>query len=193
MTQQGIEMAGHVLILGGEKSGKTSFAEQMAIRIATKICYVATTDSLTSEMADRIASHRAKHAAQLSTVTVPLALPDALITAAKHHDLILVDCVTLWIGNLLKSNADVAGAVGELASVLVQLKGTKVILVSTEMGMGTPPDDATARTFRDLTGAAHQRLVQSCEEVYFVVAGLPVALKRGGDGASLKVELPYPS
>ena len=101
-----------------------------------------------------------------------------MLKAAKHHDVILVDCLTLWITNLLMANEDVAGAVERTGATLVRAAhDAKVVLVSNEVGLGIVPDNAMARTFRDLAGSAHQRLAEICDDVYFVVAGLPMTLK----------------
>ena len=170
-------MTRHVLILGGARSGKTAFSEQLAIRGGARPAYLATAEALDGEMRDRVASHRAGRAARFTTIEEPLALSDALIKASRDHDVILVDCLTLWITNLLVANEDVAKAVSELGATLVQLKTAKVILVSNEVGQGIVPDNAMARTFRDLAGAAHQRLAEICDDVYFIVAGLPMTLK----------------
>nr|WP_200950194.1 bifunctional adenosylcobinamide kinase/adenosylcobinamide-phosphate guanylyltransferase [Devosia sp. Root635] len=172
-----MQMTGHVLVLGGARSGKTAFAEQLAIRSGSRPAYMATAQALDAEMRDRVASHRAGRAARFTTIEEPLALSDALVAAAKKHDVILVDCLTLWITNLLVANEDVAKAVSELGATLVQLKAARVILVSNEVGLGIVPDNAMARTFRDLAGSAHQRLAEICDEVHFIVAGLPMTLK----------------
>jgi adenosylcobinamide kinase/adenosylcobinamide-phosphate guanylyltransferase len=170
-------MTRHVLVLGGTRSGKTAFAERLAIRNGSKPAYLATAEALDAEMRDRVASHKAGRVEQFTTIEEPVALSDALLKAAASHDVILVDCLTLWITNLLMANEDVAKHVSELGATLVQLKSAKVILVSNEVGHGIVPDNAMARTFRDLTGAAHQRLAEICDDVYFVVAGLPMTLK----------------
>ena len=175
-------MTGHVLVLGGARSGKTAFAEQLAIRSGRKPAYLATAEALDAEMRDRVASHKAGRAGRFTTIEEPLALSDALVVAAKKHDVILVDCLTLWITNLLVANEDVAMAVSELGATLVQLKSARVILVSNEVGLGIVPDNAMARTFRDLAGAAHQRLAEICDEVHFIVAGLPMTLKGEAPG-----------
>lgn len=176
-------MTRHVLVLGGARSGKTAFAESLAIRSGRKPAYLATAEALDAEMRDRVESHKAGRGERFATLEEPLALPEALITASKKHDVILVDCLTLWITNLLMANEDVSTAVSELGATLVQLKSTKVILVSNEVGLGIVPDNAMARTFRDLAGAAHQRLAGICDDVYFVVAGLPMTVK--GEPAGL--------
>ncbi|WP_449396972.1 bifunctional adenosylcobinamide kinase/adenosylcobinamide-phosphate guanylyltransferase [Devosia riboflavina] len=94
-----------------------------------------------------------------------------------QNDVILVDCITLWITNLLIASEDVSRAVGELCATLVEFRDAKVILVTHEVGLGIVPENAMARTFRDLAGSAHQRLAEVCDDVYFVAAGLPFTLK----------------
>ena len=101
------------------------------------------------------------------------------------HDAILVDCLTLWIANLLGANRNVAAAVEELTTTLLQTRGTSVILVSNEVGLGIVPDNALARMFRDLAGSAHQRLAEICDDVHFVVAGLPMTLKGAAPGVEM--------
>ena len=114
---------------------------------------------------------------RLRLVEEPINLTDALIEASKDFDVVLVDCLTLWITNLLGRGADVAGEVEDLAVALQQIKRARVIMVSNEVGLGIVPDSPLARTFRDLAGAAHQRLGEICSDVYFVAAGLPMTLK----------------
>lgn len=175
-------MTRHVLVLGGARSGKTAFAESLAIRSGSKPAYLATAEALDAEMRDRVDSHKAGRAERFTTLEEPLALSDAVLRASADHDVILVDCLTLWITNLLMANEDVSKAVSELGATLVQLKSAKVILVSNEVGLGIVPDNAMARTFRDLAGASHQRLAVVCDDVYFVVAGLPMTLKGEAPG-----------
>lgn len=170
-------MTRHALVLGGARSGKTAFSERLAIRGGHKPAYLATAEALDAEMRDRVASHQRGRAERFATIEEPLRLSDALIKAARDHDVILVDCLTLWITNLMMANEDVASAVTDLGATLVQLKTAKVILVSNEVGMGIVPDNAMARAFRDLAGSAHQRLAEVCDDVYFIVAGLPMTLK----------------
>jgi adenosylcobinamide kinase/adenosylcobinamide-phosphate guanylyltransferase len=104
---------------------------------------------------------------------------------------VLVDCLTLWITNLLAVERNVARAVDELAAVLPELTATRVFLVSNEVGLGIVPDNPLARTFRDLAGAAHQRLAEICTDVHFVVAGLPMTLK-GARLTESSTEMPRP-
>jgi adenosylcobinamide kinase/adenosylcobinamide-phosphate guanylyltransferase len=170
-------MSGHILVLGGARSGKTGFAERMAMRAGETPLYLATAQALDAEMLERVKLHQQQRHKRFATLEEPLALATALRGAARKHDVILVDCLTLWITNLLGAGANVAEAVDGLITILSELDGTRVILVSNEVGLGIVPDNAMARMFRDLAGAAHQRLADICDEVHFVVAGLPMTLK----------------
>jgi adenosylcobinamide kinase/adenosylcobinamide-phosphate guanylyltransferase len=169
--------AGHILVLGGARSGKTTFAERLAMRIGQKPVYLATAEALDREMRERVETHRRARAGRFATIEEPINLTEALIESAKEFDTILVDCLTLWITNLLGHGANVANEVDELVAALRQIKTARVIMVSNEVGLGIVPDNALARTFRDLAGAAHQRLGEICTDVYFVAAGLPMTLK----------------
>ena len=184
-------MSGHVLILGGARSGKTSFAERMAMRAGESPLYLATAQALDGEMLDRVRLHQQQRHKRFATLEEPLELSRALKTAARTHDIILVDCLTLWITNLLGSGQNVAEAVDELVATLPGLTETRVILVSNEVGLGIVPDNAMARLFRDLAGSAHQRLAEICTDVHFVVAGLPMTLK-GARLTESTTELPRP-
>ncbi|MDP1731526.1 MAG: bifunctional adenosylcobinamide kinase/adenosylcobinamide-phosphate guanylyltransferase [Devosia sp.] len=170
---------GHVLILGGARSGKTALGERLAMRAGDKPAYLATAEALDGEMRDRVQTHQRQRMGRFDTIEEPIELAEAIVTAAKSHDVILVDCLTLWITNLLGANQDVAAAVEDLAVTLAQIKTAKVILISNEVGLGIVPDNAMARSFRDLAGSAQQRLAEICADVYFVVAGLPMTLKGG--------------
>jgi adenosylcobinamide kinase/adenosylcobinamide-phosphate guanylyltransferase len=167
----------HILVLGGARSGKTGFAERLAMRIGQTPAYLATAEALDREMRERVETHQRQRQGRFATIEEPIEVTDAIIKASKAHDVVLVDCLTLWITNLLGAGADVAGLVEELAVALAQIKRTRVILVSNEVGLGIVPDNALARSFRDLAGAAHQRLAEICTDVYFVAAGLPLTLK----------------
>ena len=170
-------MTRHCLVLGGARSGKTAFAERLALHAGSRPAYLATAEILDGEMKERVSSHQAIRGDRFTTIEEPTELSHAILKAGASHDVILVDCLTLWITNLLIANEDVATAVSELCATLVEFRDAKVILVSNEVGLGIVPDNAMARTFRDLAGSAHQRLGEICEDVYFVAAGLPLTLK----------------
>jgi adenosylcobinamide kinase / adenosylcobinamide-phosphate guanylyltransferase len=167
----------HALVLGGARSGKTAFAERLALRAGGKPLYLATTQVLDDEMRIRVESHRAARAGRFSTREEPVMLSRAILESGQEHDVILVDCLTLWITNLLMASGDIATAVSELCATLMEFHSAKVILVSNEVGLGIVPENAMARTFRDLAGSTHQRLAEICDDVYFVAAGLPFTLK----------------
>lgn len=176
---------GHVLVLGGARSGKTGFAERLAMRAGKRPAYLATAEALDAEMRDRVLSHQQQRAQAFATIEEPIRLSAAIAKAAEAHDVILVDCLTLWITNLIVANENVAAAVDELLATLAETTESRVILVSNEVGLGIVPDNAMARMFRDLAGAAHQRLAEICDDAYFVVAGLPMVLKGAAPDAEV--------
>ena len=167
----------HALVLGGARSGKTAFGERLALYSGKNPLYLAMTETLDADMRERVESHRIGRKGRFATSEEPLHLSRAILEAGQAHDVVLVDCVSLWITNLLLANEDVATAVSELCATLVEFRDAKVILISHEVGLGIEPDNALTRTFRDLVGSAHQRLAEVCDDVYFVAAGLPLALK----------------
>lgn len=170
-------MSQHILVLGGARSGKTTLAERLAMRMGTAPAYLATAEALDDEMADRVAAHQRQREGRFATIEEPMELSQALFAAAQTHDVILVDCLTLWISNLLSMERDVAEEVETLVEMLEGIESSRVILVSNEVGLGIVPDNPLARSFRDLAGSAHQRLAEICGHVYFVVAGIPVVVK----------------
>ena len=175
---------GHILVLGGARSGKTGVAEGLAMRTGERPAYLATAEALDGEMRERVRTHQDQRQGRFATIEVPIEVTAAIVSAARDHDVILVDCLTLWISNLLAAGDDVAQSVEDLATALLKIEGTRVILVSNEVGLGIVPDNPLARSFRDLAGAAHQRLAEICDDVYFVVAGLPMVLKGAPGDAS---------
>ena len=172
---------GHILILGGARSGKTGLGESLALQLGESPAYLATADMLDDEMRERVAAHQRKRHLTFTTIEESLELCDA-IAEALRHDVILVDCLTLWITNLLGAGRDVAGEVESLAELLEEATATRLILISNEVGLGIVPDNALARSFRDLAGWTHQRLAQTCTHVYFTAAGLPMVLKGDNPG-----------
>lgn len=168
---------GHMLVLGGARSGKTALAERLAVALGRFPAYLATAEAWDEEMEERIARHRSDRESRFHTIEEPLELAEQLRASAPSHDVILVDCLTLWITNLIMAERNVADAVEELIEVLGEITTSRIIFVSNEVGLGIVPDNAMARQFRDLAGAAHQKLAKVCETAVFVVAGLPMVLK----------------
>lgn len=164
------------LILGGARSGKSRFAEDLAREAPGRRIYIATAEALDAEMIDRIAHHRADRGEGWRTVECPLALSDAIATHAAPDAVLLVDCLTLWLSNLMMAEADIAAQTRRLVASLAAAPGT-VLLVSNEVGQGIVPDNALARRFRDEAGRLNQAIARAADTVWFVTAGIPSRLK----------------
>jgi len=164
------------LVLGGARSGKSRYAEGLSATYGPKT-YIATAQPLDDEMRQRIADHQARRGEGWVTVEAPRDLAGAL--DAVTAGFVLVDCVTLWLSNLLLQDRDLAAEVEALCRVLERIPA-RVVLVSNEVGLGIVPDNAMARRFRDAQGLANQRLAVVADEVVFVAAGLPLTLKSLG-------------
>ncbi|HKJ76213.1 MAG TPA: bifunctional adenosylcobinamide kinase/adenosylcobinamide-phosphate guanylyltransferase [Gammaproteobacteria bacterium] len=165
------------LILGGARSGKSALAEQRLRDADRSVVYVATAEAGDEEMAARIAHHRERRPAAWALVEEPLALAGALEAEAAAGRALLVDCLTLWLTNLLAAGEERFEAERRaFLEVLPDLPG-HVILVSNEVGLGIVPDNPLARRFRDEAGRLNQAVAARCERVTFVAAGLPLELK----------------
>ena len=164
------------LILGGARSGKSRLAETRARASGLAVTYIATAERGDDEMAARIERHRERRPADWRTVEAPRALAAALEREAAPGRLLLVDCLTLWLGNLI---ADPPALARERAALLAGLAASPgaLVLVSNEVGLGLVPADALSRRFRDEAGWLHQGVAEACERVTFVAAGLPLTLK----------------
>ncbi len=165
-----------VLVLGGARSGKSRFAETMLRDSGLEVHYLATAEALDGEMDERIAHHRASRPAEWMTHEEPLDLPGKLADVAAPGRGILVDCLTLWLTNLMMAERDVEAAIGELAAICPSLSG-RVVFVSNEVGLGIVPEHRMARDFRDHAGRLHQTIAALADEVYFIAAGLPLKMK----------------
>lgn len=169
-----------ILIGGGARSGKSAFAQQMAEKADGRRLYLATAQAFDEEMRARIVRHQEdRGAAWPQTLEEPLELCRALQKASTANDIILVDCLTLWLSNLLgrgDSDQEILSTVDELASIMRQ-PTAMTILVGNEVGLGLVPEHPLGRRFRDLAGLANQKLAAACDEVYFTIWGLPQKLK----------------
>lgn len=166
------------LILGGVRSGKTRHAQSLAEASGLAVIYVATAEAGDGEMADRIARHRADRPAQWQLVEEPLALASTLVEIAAPGRCILVDCLTLWLSNLLlhDDGRRLPAERDALLATLPILPG-EIILVGNETGLGVVPMGELSRRYCDEAGWLHQALAAQCERVVFTVAGLPMLLK----------------
>jgi adenosylcobinamide kinase / adenosylcobinamide-phosphate guanylyltransferase len=167
-----------LLVLGGARSGKSRYAQQVAERSGKRLIYVATGEAGDAEMAARIAAHRTARGPGWQTIEVPLALSEALFEVTSPDAIVLVDCLTLWLSNLMLGADDIAAESKRLGALISELAGS-VILVSNEVGTGIVPENALARQFRDAQGRLNQLVAAACDMVVLVAAGLPVTLKPG--------------
>lgn len=169
------------LVLGGARSGKSGFAERLARETGLSRVYVATAQPFDAEMAARIAQHREDRGAGWITVEAPRDLAAALARADAADRVVLVDCLTLWLTNVMlgegEGGGDAAAAGDSLLGALPALRA-RVVFVSNELGMGLVPETPLGRRFRDAQGRLNQRVAAACDTVAFVAAGLPLWLKR---------------
>jgi adenosylcobinamide kinase/adenosylcobinamide-phosphate guanylyltransferase len=165
------------LILGGARSGKSRYAERLVENAASRGTYCATAEAGDAEMAARIAAHRARRGPFWRTVEAPLALAST-IAAAGPEGPVLVDCLTLWLSNLLMAGRQPDAEAGVLCRALHEAVGP-VVLVSNEVGMGLVPETPLGRHFRDAAGRLNQEIAALADRVVFIAAGLPLVLKEG--------------
>jgi adenosylcobinamide kinase / adenosylcobinamide-phosphate guanylyltransferase len=170
-------MQPHLLVLGGARSGKSRYAEREATRMGLEKIYLATAEAFDAEMAARIAHHRQSRAGEgWITIETPLDLAETIAREARPDRVLLVDCLTLWLNNVVHSGLDVEPAVEQLCATLPGC-ASPVILVSNEIGLGLVPETALGRTFRDQQGRLNQALAALVPRAVFLCAGLPLTLK----------------
>lgn len=163
------------LVLGGARSGKSTYAEGLVRLLPPPWIYVATAQAADGEMRDRIGRHQRRRGSGWTTLEVPLDVPKALTSEACDHPA-LIDCLTLWLSNLMHSGRDIEHETDRLLEALAASAAPRVV-VSNEVGLGIVPDNALARAFRDEAGRMNQRIAAAADCVMFVAAGLPMILK----------------
>lgn len=168
--------SGVVLVLGGARSGKSTFAETLVVESGLSPVYVATAEPRDAEMAARIAAHRARRGSAWRIFEEPDAIETILAREAAPDGAILVDCLTLWLANLMEAGADIAARTESLGAAVTGLPGL-VVLVSNEIGLGLVPETALGRDFRDAQGRLNQSIAAVADRVILVAAGLPLILK----------------
>ena len=173
------------LILGGARSGKSRHGEALVEAGAESCVYLATAQAGDAEMAARIARHRQRRGLRWTTIEEPFDLGGSLKLYCGPERAVLVDCLTLWLSNLLGADRDPEAETETLLAALPGLKGP-VVFISNEVGQGIVPDNALARRFVDEAGHLHQALAAATDSVIFMTAGLPLILK--GAGAHTKVQ-----
>ena len=171
------------LVLGGARSGKTRRALQLASRVGRK-AYIATAEAFDDEMRERIAQHQAERDANWQTVEAPLELAEAIAKPPDAARVAVVDCLTLWLSNLMHAERDIGAETTKLTQAVAKCP-IDVILVSNEVGLGIVPENALARRFRDAQGRLNQEVAAHVDIVEFVAAGLPMRLKPAGSLADV--------
>ena len=169
-----------IFVIGGCRSGKSNHALELAEKMAVnERIFIATCVPQDSEMRQRVAKHQQNRSQSWKTIEAPLYLPQAIINNARAKSVVLVDCLTLWINNLLMENEsapDVEDQISNLVQALQSADGT-VIMVSNEVGTGIVPENKLARVYRDLVGTVNQEVARSADRVVWVVAGIAVDIK----------------
>ena len=171
-----------LLVLGGARSGKSAYAEAFVRATGPNALYLATATAGDAEMAERIRHHQARRGEGWMTIEEPLDLAGILEELARPDRPVLVDCLTLWLSNLMQDGADITAETARLVEALPRLAGP-VVFVSNEVGLGIVPDNALAREFRDHAGRLNQAVAGAVDAVVFVAAGLPLILKPAAGAA----------
>jgi adenosylcobinamide kinase/adenosylcobinamide-phosphate guanylyltransferase len=178
-------MGDFILVTGGARSGKSRFAELLAARSGLPVTYIATAQIWDEEMAERVEKHRQSRPAEWNVIEEPYDIEKTLLALQESPGLILLDCVTIWLTNLLLDESRPA----DEAAILAQVKkvaqtaadsSSRVIFVTNEVGQGIVPDNPLARKYRDLAGRANQILAQAADSVFIVIAGYPLEIKHQG-------------
>lgn len=172
-------MGKSILITGGARSGKSALAERWTLAAGSPAIYIATCRARDDEMAARIAEHQARRGPEWSTIAEPTQLVDTLNSTDGRAPR-LVDCLTLWLSNLMEDGADIEAESHALAQA-VAAQQAPLILVTNEVGLGIVPENALARAFRDAHGRLNQTIAEVADEVYLAVAGHPLKVKPNAD------------
>jgi adenosylcobinamide kinase/adenosylcobinamide-phosphate guanylyltransferase len=162
------------LVIGGARSGKSRYAESLIAALPPPWVYVATAQPRDPEMAERVATHRARRGSAWTTIEAPHDLADTLSAHATAP--VLIDCLTLWLSNRMLADADIMAEIERLERVLGE-RAAPMVVVANEVGFGIVPDNALARRFRDEQGLLNQRIAMLADRVVLMVAGLPLVVK----------------
>lgn len=169
-----------ILVTGGTRSGKSNFAQNLAEEAHGRKAFIATAEPLDREMKERIVLHKKKRPAAWGTVEEPIHLATTVKECGESYDVLLIDCLTLWISNLLVNKSmnekAILKKIGELVAACREVPA-RVIVVTNELGMGIVPSNRLSRLYRDLVGKANQQVASEADEVYFLVSGMPMKLK----------------
>ncbi len=166
-------------ITGGARSGKSAFAEKLADGLAGKRAYIATAQALDPEMAARIERHRQGRSNKWDTYEEPLAVAELFRKLAGRHPVVLLDCLTLWLSNIMAHSEGDGDITDRSEDLIAAIKGfdSACIVVSNEVGLGIVPDNPIARQFRDCAGILNQKMAKIADEAYFMASGIPMRIK----------------
>jgi len=170
------QLSGTTFILGGARSGKSRYGEKLVLNTKLHPVYIATAQARDDEMRARITEHKNRRDANWITIEEPLALCDVLSNHATSANALLVDCLTLWLSNLMMAGKDIEEETVKLTNLIPKLAGP-VVFVSNEVGMGLVPETSVGREFRDHQGRLNQRVALVADSVQFIAAGYPLFLK----------------
>lgn len=166
-------------IIGGARSGKSVYALELGSKIPGRKGFIATAKAFDEEMSERIAMHRKNRPAGWETIEEPLALNERLRKINGAYDVVIIDCLTLWLSNMIEKdeNGIHIRAEGELLTATIKAVSYNSIIVSNEVGQGIVPENKLARHFRDLSGWMNRKMASVAEEVYLVICGIPLKIK----------------
>jgi len=182
-----------ILITGGARSGKSSFALKEASEISGKKAYIATAEALDGEMKERIEKHKRDRGNEWDTYEEPVKIQTVIKAIEGRYNAIVIDCLTLWLSNMMCRGAETADEINNLIDVLTNvgaglalpnkigepMPAPTIFIVSNEVGMGIVPENEMARKFRDMAGTLNQKVAEVANEVYLIIAGIPVRIKGG--------------
>ena len=166
-----------VLVTGGARSGKSNFALSEALKFTGEKAFVATAEATDEEMEERIKRHKRDRGGGWKTFEEPISIAPLVKEIDGRYPVIIVDCFTLWLANVMMSGLDAERETGRLIAALRALKKSRVFVVSNEVGMGIVPENELARRFRDMAGRLNQKVAGIADEVYVTFSGIPVKIK----------------
>ena len=165
-----------LFVLGGAKSGKSDYALTYVEACSENKIYIATAQAFDKEMHLKIQAHQDQRDNTWTTLNAPIDLCGAIAEHATSDNIVLIDCLTMWLSNLLLEDADIEKEIDALLTLLSAIK-TKIVFVSNEVGMGIVPDNALGRAFRDAQGTLNKHIANHCNKAVFIASGLPLTLK----------------
>jgi adenosylcobinamide kinase/adenosylcobinamide-phosphate guanylyltransferase len=168
---------GIIFVVGGAKSGKSTFTIKKSSKIPGKKAYIATAEALDEEMRQRIENHKRQRGDEWITYEEPLKIANLIEEKKDSYAVLLIDCLTLWLSNVIHADLSIETETEHLISSLITPHSSLMYIVSNEVGMGIVPDNKLSRRFRDMAGILNQKVAQAADEVYFMVSGIPLKVK----------------